>query len=225
MDPWLRDFEDAKLAANEVFILLTERDDAERGGTSTARLGAALRRKWSALVLRVEKLEATVQGGVGRAPPHPAPRSPFAKFTTHYFHVFFLFIQSRTPFGPFDIPHRASQDGQGAGPAAGHADAAEGPGGGPRPQDLAQAVRSRGPILLPQARRFRPRLPASDSGPASPLPPPPLLPPLQQLRSAARCPQRRRGREAGGDGRDGGAGRARPAGAAAAGAAGARRGS
>ena len=163
----------------------------------------------------------------GRRARPPAPCAPLAICQIYHtlFPRFFPIHTKNAPPWPFRHLTRASQDGQGAGPAAGHADAAEGPGGGPRPQDLAQAVRSRGPILLPQARRFRPRLPASDSGPASPLPPPPLLPPLQQLRSAARCPQRRRGREAGGDGRDGGAGRARPAGAAAAGAAGARRGS
>ena len=53
------------------------------------------------------------RGASGAPPPHPAPRSPFAKFTTHYFHVFFLFIQRTHPLGPFDTspaPRRTDKE-------------------------------------------------------------------------------------------------------------------
>ena len=61
-DAWLVDFEDAKSCANEVFLLISDRDNADGNLTqaAAARLTAGARRKWNALTVRLERLEATL---------------------------------------------------------------------------------------------------------------------------------------------------------------------
>lgn len=79
-DPWLAAFEEAKSTADEVFHLLTERDEAMTQGSQEGvvmRLTAAARRKWSALGSRIEQLEkALTYGGQcvwSESSPSPAP--------------------------------------------------------------------------------------------------------------------------------------------------------
>lgn len=65
-DPWLAAFEEAKLNADEVMLLLSERDEAmAQGGQENVvmRLTAAARRKWSALGSRLEQLEKALPDG------------------------------------------------------------------------------------------------------------------------------------------------------------------
>lgn len=75
-DPWLAAFEEAKSNADEVLLLLSERDEAmtqAQGGQDSAvmRLTAASRRKWSALGSRISQLEKAVADGAGLCAPLP----------------------------------------------------------------------------------------------------------------------------------------------------------
>lgn len=77
-DPWLAAFEEAKCTADEVLLLLSERDEAMTQGNqegATMRLTAAARRKWSALGSRIEQLEKALPNG-GQCVPADEAMNP-----------------------------------------------------------------------------------------------------------------------------------------------------
>ena len=57
-DPWLREFDDAKLLGNDTYQLLQTAKD-EKDAASAARHTAATRRKLQALTTKIEHLDAT----------------------------------------------------------------------------------------------------------------------------------------------------------------------
>ncbi len=57
-DGWLREYDDARRLADEVFLAQADRNDALRQGGDAAKLTAGCRRKISALNAKVERLGA-----------------------------------------------------------------------------------------------------------------------------------------------------------------------
>jgi hypothetical protein len=84
-DPWLREFAEARILADDAFVLLQERREQQQqqADAGVARLSAASRRKLTALSTKVSALEAALSAGDVSAKEVDRRRDMVARLRVH----------------------------------------------------------------------------------------------------------------------------------------------